>query len=155
MQALRGTYVMGSLGAVLGLVLALTILVISYHFGSFGILFIFLLVLFPGKTYDLLGGKQAYGKLAILVMVSLLGLGLAILLEDIIAAKIVFETTYLEASHKIFKLIKLDPTYRMTIISDHLSTWILYGLSLFAYLYWQVKAWRGRNWKKEIKLADI
>lgn len=123
MDQKNGSYLLGTVGAFIGMLLAMVPFVIVYHLGYIVFWLGFLFIVLTSKGYDLAGGRQNGFKLLVVFLFSLLGIGLSVFVEDIwyLATEYVNEEyglTYGAIPQVIWDTLQSDAEYRLGRLRD-------------------------------------
>ncbi len=123
MKQKKGSYLLGILGAFLGMLLAMVPFVIVYFLGYIIFWLSFLFVVLTAAGYDKLNGRQGWGKIPVVLLFSTLGLVLGIFSEDIwfLATEYVndyYGLKYWEIPAVIWDILKEDAEYRRGRLVD-------------------------------------
>lgn len=119
-----GNYGMGLLGAFLGAVLGASVWALIYMLGRVSVVGGLIIALFAVKGYDILHGRQGKGKIAIVLIMSLLGVvlgtfgGEMIALIKEIAAGTLPGITYGDAPVLVLALLANEPEYQSVVLNN-------------------------------------
>lgn len=119
-----GNYGMGLLGAFLGAVLGAIVWALIYMLGRVSVVGGLIIALFAVKGYDILHGRQGKGKIAIVLIMSLLGVvlgtfgGETIALIKEIAAGTLPGFVYGDAPVLVLALLANEPEYQSVVLNN-------------------------------------
>ena len=135
-----GTYLKGTIGAVLGALLGSIVWAVVLYFGYFASIVGLLIGWLAEKGYNLLHGKQSKGKIAILIVAIVLGVLLGTFAADVITLAGFIKSGELigctmgDIPRIIFQLLVQDSEYLTATITDVLLGLLFAGLGVFALL---------------------
>ncbi len=149
-----GTYAKGFLGALLGAMLGAVVWALILYAGYVASLVGFVIGWLAEKGYNLLHGKQGKGKIAILILVIILGVVLGTLIPDAVALANMINTgelpgfTYGDIPGMLLLVAMEDSTYLTATLSNMGMGLLFAALGVFALLKKTTQDVTGTKMKK-------
>lgn len=155
MTTKKGSYLLGIIGAILGMIVAMIPYIFVYYLGYIVFWLGFLFIILTTKGYFMLNGRRGYGQIPIIIFFSGCGLLLSVLALDIWSLiKLANEEpsiTYGMIPQFIYYEFMENSQYRNSLIKDLFLSGITYVIGIF---YFVVQSIREINAEKQLEAQN-